>query len=155
MASKQTTRLGKAPEEGIKAPVIVVSLDDISLSGLPIISGIQLVEGDRVLVKGQFDQTENGIYNAAVGTWDRSTDWNKNNDVINGQLVVDSNNKNIWITCIPDDFDMNVSIVTFILLVRFNDSEQDYRLVTEDVDDADDYRLVNEIVDITDDYGSI
>ena len=87
MASKQTSRLGKAPEEGVKAPVVVSTIAEITLEGLPLISGVQLVEGDRVLVKDQVDKTTNGIYCAFIGSWNRATDWNKSNDVINGQPV--------------------------------------------------------------------
>jgi hypothetical protein len=47
-----------------------------ALSGLLTIDGIVAVAGDRVLVKDQTAQANNGIYNAAVGAWTRSTDTN-------------------------------------------------------------------------------
>lgn len=48
---------------------------DISLSGLQELDGVQLVAGDRVLVKNQADASENGIYIAASGAWDRADDF--------------------------------------------------------------------------------
>jgi hypothetical protein len=45
-----------------------------ALSGLLVIDGITAVAGDRVLVKDQAAPATNGIYNAAVGAWTRTTD---------------------------------------------------------------------------------
>jgi hypothetical protein len=47
-----------------------------ALSGLLTIDGITLSSGDRVLVKNQTAQEENGIYIAASGGWARSPDAN-------------------------------------------------------------------------------
>jgi len=113
MADNQQGRLGKSPREAVKSPVIVSSIANITLTGLPIISGVQLVEGDRVLVKDQSDSTQNGIYCAFVGNWDRAKDWNKSNDVINGQLVVDSNSGQIYRTQFEGEFFINSTNVLF------------------------------------------
>ena len=113
MAGNQQGRLGKSPGEAVKSPVIVSSISNIALTGLPIISGVQLVEGDRVLVKDQSDSTQNGIYCAFVGNWDRAKDWNKSDDVINGQLVVDSNSGQVYRTSFTGDFSINVTKVSF------------------------------------------
>jgi hypothetical protein len=61
---------GLDPKDSVK----VVSLSDIVLSGTQSIDGYLLSEGDRVLVNGQSDLTENGIYDVATGTWSRSSD---------------------------------------------------------------------------------
>jgi parallel beta-helix repeat protein len=124
MTSKQTTRLGKAPEEGIKAPVVVSSVANLPLSGLPIISAVQLVEGDRVLVKNQTDATQNGIYCAFLGTWDRASDWNKANDVVNGVLVLDSNTGQLYRASFSGDFSINVTVVNFFIVQSFNSKDE-------------------------------
>lgn len=87
MGTSYSGRLGTTPEEGLKAPCVVASTSNITLSGAQTISSIAVVAGDRVLVAGQTDSTENGIYDAASGAWTRSTDWNDANDVVSGQLV--------------------------------------------------------------------
>ena len=87
MVTSYTGRLGTAPEEAIKAPCVVASLVNITLSGEQTIGSTAVVAGDRVLVAAQTDNTENGIYDAAAGAWSRSTDWNESNDVISAQLV--------------------------------------------------------------------
>ena len=47
---------------------------DLVTGGLLMIDNIQLVAGDRVLVKNQDNAAENGIYVAAAGEWLRSDD---------------------------------------------------------------------------------
>lgn len=39
------------------------------LSGLKVVDGVSLVEGDRVLVKDQTPSTENGVYQVETGSW--------------------------------------------------------------------------------------
>lgn len=47
---------------------------DLATGGLLTIDSYTVSAGDRVLVKGQTDATENGIYDAASGAWVRSAD---------------------------------------------------------------------------------
>ena len=116
MTSKQTDRLGTAPEEGMKAPVVVATIANLTLEGLPTISLIELESGDRVLVKEQTDATENGIYDAAAGSWARSTDWNKVDDVIAGQLVIDANSGLLYRTNFSGEFELDTTETTFIVV---------------------------------------
>ncbi len=58
----------------VKAPVLVATIGNITLSGLLSIDGVTVAAGDRVLVKNQTASAENGIYVAAVGAWSRATD---------------------------------------------------------------------------------
>lgn len=86
--TSQLTRLGTRPEEGVKAPCVVAAFTNITLSGTQTIDGVAVAVGDRVLVAGQTDAAENGIYVASANAWVRATDWNKANDVVSGQTVV-------------------------------------------------------------------
>jgi len=113
MVSSYTGRLGNAPEEGIKAPTVVATQAPITLSGEQTIETIDVVEGDRVLVRAQADTTENGIYNAAGGAWTRTVDWNAANDVINGVLVNDASTAIIYQASLVDPFTPDVTPVTF------------------------------------------
>ena len=55
-------------------PVRVATTGNITLSGTQTIDGVAVVAGDRVLVKDQTNQTQNGIYVVAAGSWSRATD---------------------------------------------------------------------------------
>jgi hypothetical protein len=63
-------------QQGIfwKAPVVVATTANITLSGLQTIDGIALSAGDRVLVKNQSTASQNGFWDAAAGAWTRSAD---------------------------------------------------------------------------------
>jgi len=60
----------------IKAECQVATTVNITLSGLQTIDGYTTLSGDRVLVKNQTNQANNGIYVAAAGAWFRSPDAN-------------------------------------------------------------------------------
>lgn len=71
----------------VKVPCKTASIANITLSGLQTIDGVVLVEGDRVLVKSQTDQTENGIYRADTGDWERDVDLDGPFDIKEGTFV--------------------------------------------------------------------
>lgn len=56
------------------ASVKTVATSNIGLSGLSAINGYTPIAGDRILVIGQTNATQNGVYDAASGSWTRSTD---------------------------------------------------------------------------------
>ncbi|MDP2825972.1 MAG: hypothetical protein Q8O52_25190 [Sulfuritalea sp.] len=58
-------RLGEA--------VRAVASSNIALANLPILDGVTLVNGDRVLITGQTDSTQNGVYVAGAGAWIRAS----------------------------------------------------------------------------------
>lgn len=60
----------------VKEAVAVELHSDVDFAniGLVMLDGYQLAEGDRVLVLGQTDPVENGIYVASSGVWTRATD---------------------------------------------------------------------------------
>jgi len=114
MATSYTTRLGNAPEEGIKAPCVVATTANITLSGEQTIGGLAVVSGDRVLVRAQTDATENGIYDAVIGAWKRSKDFNSANDVVNGVLVVDTNSGEVYQAVFAGSWTPGVTSITFV-----------------------------------------
>jgi hypothetical protein len=76
-----------------KSPVVAATESNISLSGLQEVDGINVQEGDRVLVKDQDDASQNGIYDASAHSWVRSGD---SRSLSRGSYVfVDSGIKNI------------------------------------------------------------
>ncbi|RWI22885.1 MAG: hypothetical protein EOQ92_18395 [Mesorhizobium sp.] len=71
-----------------KAPCRLATTANIVLSGLQAIDGSVTVAGDRVLVRAQTDQTQNGIYIAATGAWQRARDMDSNRDLTKGTQVL-------------------------------------------------------------------
>ncbi|RUV57043.1 hypothetical protein EOA85_17025, partial [Mesorhizobium sp. M5C.F.Ca.IN.020.29.1.1] len=59
---------------GEREPVRLATTVSILLHGLQIIDGVPCEVGDRVLVKDQADQRQNGIYTASEGEWFRAAD---------------------------------------------------------------------------------
>lgn len=113
MTSKSFGRLGQTPEEGIKAPVKVATTANITLSGLQTIDTYDVQSGDRVLVKDQTVPTENGVYIASSGAWQRSTDWNASNDLADGVLITDANQNILYSVRFTGTYDPDTSTVTF------------------------------------------
>jgi len=69
------------------APCRAASIINVTLSGLQKIDGVDIITGDRVLVKNQTVQTENGIYVAASGAWSRSSDFNDNAELSANMVI--------------------------------------------------------------------
>jgi len=89
MANTSTDlKSGISGELGVKAPCRVASLVNITLSGEQTINGVAVVDGDIILVTGQTDTTENGVYVASTSAWARAVWFDDELDVIPGTLVV-------------------------------------------------------------------
>lgn len=71
-----------------KDPVRAVATANITLSGAQTIDGVSVVATDRVLVAGQTDPIENGIYVAASGAWARAADMAAGSDGANASMYV-------------------------------------------------------------------
>ena len=71
-----------------KSPALVGTTANITLSGLQTIDGVTVVAGDRVLVKNQTTQANNGIYVAASGAWARSEDANTYAELVSAYLFI-------------------------------------------------------------------
>lgn len=78
---------GLRSSAAIKAPCRVVASTNLALSGLQTVDGEALAEGDRVLVNGQTDSRDNGIYLVSTGIWQRSPDFRDNRDIFKGTHV--------------------------------------------------------------------
>lgn len=74
-----------------KQPVVAATLSsNITLSGTQSIDGVSVVAGNRVLVKNQTNQAENGIYIAAAGSWSRSADANAWDELVSALVFIES-----------------------------------------------------------------
>lgn len=70
-----------------KNSVRVATTGDIVLSGAQSVDGVDLVAGNRVLVKNQAAGAQNGIYVVANGAWVRAADADASIEVTPGMLV--------------------------------------------------------------------
>lgn len=70
-----------------KQSVRAATTANITLSGVQTIDGVNLVAGDRILVKNQTNAWFNGIYAVSSGSWARTSDADDNNDLIGGVTV--------------------------------------------------------------------
>jgi hypothetical protein len=73
-----------------KQPVNAATTANITLSGAQTIDAVSVVAGDRVLVKDQTNQADNGIYVAAAGAWSRSPDADTYDEMISALVFVES-----------------------------------------------------------------
>jgi len=73
----------------VKASVLVGTTANITLSGAQTIDGVSVVAGDRVLVKNQTTQADNGIYVAASGAWARSADANTWDELVSAYTFIE------------------------------------------------------------------
>lgn len=72
----------------IKAPCRAATTANITLFGEQTVGGVAVEIGDRVLVKNQTDQEENGIWNVKQYNWTRAVDLAEEIDVVNGTIVL-------------------------------------------------------------------
>lgn len=63
------------------------TVSNINLSGTQTIDGISLLGGERVLVKNQTEQRQNGVYIVGSAVWIRATDFDESSDLKAGVFV--------------------------------------------------------------------
>lgn len=84
----------------IKQAVRVVAKTNITLSGAQTIDGRAVAAGTRVLVAGQTNAAQNGIYVAAAGAWARAADADQDGELAPGTLVAvregDAEGDSLW-----------------------------------------------------------
>jgi len=77
-----------------KNPALLATTANITLSGLQTIDGVTTVAGDRVLVKNQTNNADNGIYNANAGAWTRTTDANTYDQLVSAVVFIEEGSTN-------------------------------------------------------------
>jgi microcystin-dependent protein len=120
VTTSQQSRLGDAPEEGIKAPVKAVTSGNQALFDIGMtIAGYVVQDQDRIAVNANTVATENGIWIARGGKdWERATDFNDGDDVINGQLMTDANTSSVYtISVSASPWQAGIDTVAFGLLL--------------------------------------
>lgn len=106
---------GISASVAVKAPCRVATTANITLSGAQAIDGVAVVANDRVLVRSQTDNTENGIYKASASNWERSKDFDGNRDVVTGTLtyVRSGTQSGFWYVTSADPIVIDTSSITF------------------------------------------
>lgn len=138
MAANNTTDLknGVVGEVGCKYPATVASLTNITLEGYQTINGVSVTDEMIVLVRGQADKTENGIYVPSTGEWQRAVWFDDELDATSGTLVFTSLGTlyadTLWRTvCTDDPIVFGTSEIEFEIIVS-GDNTGDITLTGED-----------------------
>lgn len=104
---------GLNPKQAVKCATTA----DITLSGLQTIDTYTTLAGDRVLVKNQSTQSQNGIYIAGAGAWTRATDMDVWSEVPGAYTVILNGSANVntgWVSNSADTGTINVTAITFV-----------------------------------------
>ena len=98
------------------------TLANITLSGLQTIDGYTTLAGDRVLVKNQTTQANNGIYIASAGAWSRSADMDVWSEVSGAYTVVlnGSQAETGWVCTSPTTGTIGVTAITWVQFSTVN-----------------------------------
>jgi hypothetical protein len=101
----------------VKQSVRAATTENITLSGAQTIDGVNIVSGDRVLVKDQSVGSQNGIYTAAVGSWSRSSDADSDTEVTAGMFTFvtegSTNSDSGWVLTTNDTITLESTSLTF------------------------------------------
>lgn len=98
-------------------PVRVATTASIAHSGLPIIDGVQLAEGDRVLDKDNSNAALRGIWAAtASGFWSRAADFDAAEEVVSGSYVVveEGDQAGAWVLVTRDPIIVGATAQTWL-----------------------------------------
>lgn len=90
----------------VKESARAISTSEITLSGTQQIDGVDVIAGDRVVVNGQADASENGIYVVDTGAWTRAIDMDEPSEVNGGEFVFITEGNTYadtgWVVSTPD-----------------------------------------------------
>lgn len=92
---------------------------NVTLSGEQTIDGIALVAGDRILVKDNVTQTENGVYVVATGAWTRADDCDgtPDSELVGAYVYVQSgtvNGSTGWVQSTPAPITVGTTSLVFV-----------------------------------------
>lgn len=110
---------GLSSSVAVKGPCACATTGNVVLSGEQTIDGVHTA-ASRVLVKSQTDTRENGIYLTSTGVWRRTRDFSRNDDVVDGTLIVvigGATNIGIWGVDITGDMNFDTTSIAFANLV--------------------------------------
>lgn len=100
-----------------KLSVRAATTANITLSGTQTIDGVALIANDRVLVKNQTTNTQNGIYVVAGGAWSRATDADTTPELVSAFTFVEEGTVNAdtgWVSTFNPGDAVGSSPVTFV-----------------------------------------
>lgn len=111
---------GDAPGQAVKAPVRAASTGNVTIAtpGASI-DGVALAAGDRVLLKNQTTDSENGIYvwNGAAAAMTRAPDFAASADIATGMLVAvtegELNGGSLWMLTTIGPISLGATALTF------------------------------------------
>jgi hypothetical protein len=100
-----------------KSSVRAATTASITLSGTQTIDTIALVAGDRVLVKDQSTQSQNGVYIVAAGAWARSADLDTWPEIVSAYVWVESgtvNGDSGWLCTVDPGGTLGTTNITWV-----------------------------------------
>lgn len=100
----------------VKASVVCATTANITLAGTQTIDGVTVSVGDRVLVKNQSTQADNGIYVVASGSWSRSADANTWAELVSAYTFVEQGSTYAdtgWVCTVNAGGTLGVTAVTW------------------------------------------
>jgi len=100
-----------------KPSCLVATSTNIMLSGTQTIDGTSVATGDRVLVKDQTNQANNGIYLCAAGSWTRATDTDTWAELVSAFTFIEngsSNGDSGWVCTVAQGGTLGSTDVTWV-----------------------------------------
>ena len=101
----------------IKSSCLAATTANITLSGAQMIDGVPITTGDRVFVKNQTNQAENGIYVGNVGAWTRATDADTWSEIVSATAFVSYgavNASTTWVCNVSAGGTLGVTPITVV-----------------------------------------
>ena len=105
---------GIVSSSAMKGPCLIVTQTPVTLSGEQTLQG-ETTDESRVLVAGQADARENGIYVTSTGVWRRAKDFSRTVDVRKGTQirVTDGTRPGIWTVTSENPIAFGTSDINF------------------------------------------